>query len=192
MADNYLKYGDALSIINSYGGKNAGYLGIGRLSPIPGAVSTVGAYLEPQSDKSTQWTIWPENGGRGARFGEVVNSGDQILLINTKDENYLALFGTESVTRSGYPVATTDNPDDADKIIGAWYLLVSTPNKGNNPGLVEQNEIYLVATFGPLAGVLDTNGVGRDGFRYAVTGARLVNRDEGSGSWQVVKSLTPD
>ncbi|WP_457662120.1 hypothetical protein [Sinorhizobium medicae] len=187
MADNYLRYGDALSLINSYGGKNAGYLGTGGPSQVLGALNRVGAYLNVQSDKSTQWTIWPAQGGRGARLREVVNSGDQILLINTKDENYLALFGTEPATRSGYPVATTNNPGGEDKIIAAWYLLVSTPNKGNDPGLVEQNEIYLVATFGPLAGVLDTNGVGSGGFRYAVTGARLVNRDEGSGSWQVAK-----
>ncbi|RVJ58243.1 hypothetical protein [Sinorhizobium meliloti] len=187
MADNYLRYGDTLSIINSYGGlQKGGYLGIGGRSTVPGAVSTVGAYKEGQLDNSTQWTILPPTSLSNS--GGVVNSGDLISLRNNKDGNWLALFSSKPPTNSGYPVATTNIVDDRQEITPAWYILISTKNKANDPGLVDQDEIYLVATFGSHAGVLDTNGVGSGSFRYDVTGARLVNRDGGSGSWQVAKS----
>lgn len=192
MADSNLSYGDTLRIVNSYRGPlKGGYLGTGGPSTVPGAVSTVGAYTD--HNKSTQWRIWPAKRG-GQSFGEVVNSGDRIKLKNIidkdtsdEDSNLLALFSSKRATSSGYPVGTTNIIDD-ETITPAWYILVSTPNKANDPGLVNGNDIYLVASFDQLAGVLDTNGVGSGGFRYDVTGARLVNRDGGSGSWQVVKS----
>lgn len=194
MADSYLRYGDTLRIVNSYGGQwKGGYLGTGGPSNVPGAVSTVGAYTDP--NKSTLWKILP---GGDQKLRQVVNSGDRIRLKNTSVEdtsdentNLLALFSSKPAATNGYPVGTTNILDD-ETITPAWYILVSTRSETNDPGLVDRNDIFLVASFGSRASVLDTNGVGSGGFRYDVTGARLVNRDGGSGSWVVRTSLTPD
>ncbi|UIK14149.1 hypothetical protein LZK80_33240 (plasmid) [Rhizobium leguminosarum] len=153
---------------------------------LTGAVDKVGAYGSYAGQEiTTQWTIVPSPGSNKTT-GQNVCSGDQISLQNLKDQSYLALFSANPPGNSGYPVATSLTLNDSTITTG-WYVLISTPNRGNDPNLSDKNEIYLVATFGPLAGVLDTNGVGAGGFQYSVTGARLVNRDGGSGSWQVVK-----
>lgn len=187
MADNYLRYGDKMRIVNAYGGVGlGGYLGIGGPSKVIGAVDAVGAYAALQNvDDATQWTIIAA-AGSNRNTGDNVYSSDQITLQNYKDGSYLALFNANPATNSGYPVATTATLDD-DTITVGWYILISTANKANDPRLIDKDQIYLVATFGQLGGILDTNGVGTGGFKYSVTGARLVNRDGGSGSWQVMK-----
>jgi hypothetical protein len=187
MADDYLKYGDRLRIINAYGGVGlGGYLGVGGESKVPSAVDNVGTYASLSGQElATQWTIMAAPGSSKTP-GQNVCSGDQIRLQNYQDESYLALFSSNPPGDSGYPVATTTTLND-DTIAAAWYVLISSQNKRNDPNLSDTNDIYLVATFGTLAGALDTNGVGAGGFKYSVTGARLLNRDGGSGSWQVVK-----
>ncbi|SEP35643.1 hypothetical protein SAMN05216228_11093 [Rhizobium tibeticum] len=187
MADHYLRYGDKMRIINAYGGDGkGGYLGIGGASKVISAVDAVGTWAALQNvDDATQWTIIGP-AGSSRNTGDNVYSGDQITLQNYKDGSYLALFNANPASNSGYPVATTATLDD-NSITPAWYILISTANKANDSRLIDKDNIYLVATFGQMGGILDTNGVGAGGFKYSVTGARLVNRDGGSGSWQVMK-----
>ncbi|WP_392713661.1 hypothetical protein [Rhizobium ruizarguesonis] len=148
-------------------------------------MDTVGTYASLSGhESSTQWTIIPAPGSHKVPQ-ENVCSGDQVRLENFDDGSYLALFSGNLPGDSGYPVATTTNLYDIT-IATAWYVLI-IQNKRNDPNLSDKNDIYLVANFGALAGALDTNGVGTGGFTYNVTGARLLNRDGGSGSWQVEK-----
>ncbi|MGZ2505367.1 hypothetical protein EHI47_31750 [Rhizobium leguminosarum] len=188
MADDFLRYGDRLRIINAYGEVGrGGYLGVGGRSEVLNAVDNVGTYASlPGQEVTTQWTIMAAPGSTKTN-GQIVCSGDQIRLQNYQDKGYLALFSKTPPGDSGYPVATTTTLSD-NTIAAAWYVLISTQHKPD-PNLSDKNDIYLVATFGPLAGALDTNGVGAGGFTYSVTGARLLNRDGGSGSWQVVKII---
>lgn len=184
-----LNYGDTVRIVNSYGGQNkGGYLGIGpAASKITGALDLIGTFATTDNhDDVTQWIIQP-SADSPKNPGESVLSGDKINLVNSKDNGYLALFNSIPPGNTGYPVATSSASNNPTITI-AWYILIKTPNQGNDQALSDQTELYLVATFGPLASVLDTNGVGVKPFdKYSVTGARLVTRDGGSGAWTMTK-----
>lgn len=182
---NYVQFGDNIRIGNLYGGvAKPSYLGIGgQNSSVTGALDSVGTYqsYDEYVDK-TQWTI-----GLVASSGDgtTVCSGDQITLVNASDGGNLALFNSYSPSNAGYPVSTTTDTDNSLITIN-WTIIITTKKSGNNVNLAYDDQIILVATFNQLAGVLDTNGAGYNKpFQYLVTGARLANRDAGSGSWKV-------
>ncbi|MBU9276777.1 hypothetical protein [Burkholderia gladioli] len=183
-----LKYGNTIRLNNAYGldsNKDA-YLGTNTGAPVPdGATTAVGAYPDTKKDEETKWIVAPA-ANSGKQDGQPVASGDLITLQNVKDQSYLALFYGSAPSSAGYPVDTATATDDTITI--SWYILVTSDHTTNDADVRDGDNLLLVAPFGALSGVLDTNGVGKYGFQYSVTGARLVNRDGGSGKW-VLKIL---
>ncbi|MCA8098519.1 hypothetical protein [Burkholderia contaminans] len=198
----YIKYGDSIRLANGYAFQSrtdqlwtSGYLGVGdTMSGLNNASKRVGAYAGySDNDLQTQWKI---TSVATTGDGSSIFSGDQVRLQSpVGDEGYLALFDFNSPSNSGYPVATTTYKSDAT-IDSVWTIFIYSGATANDARLSDKAYVYLVSTFpkkdsrgevvGTLAAALDTNGVGSAySFQYLVTGGRLINRDGGSGSWQV-------
>lgn len=197
----YIKYGDSIRFANGYGFQSDtsktwtnGYLGTGEaMTGLNNASKRIGAYDGYRdNDIQTQWKI---TSVATTGDGSSIFSGDQVRLQNAVDNSYLALFNFNSPSNSGYPVATTSYPTDAT-IASVWTIFIYSGASANDARLSDKACVYLVSTFpkkdpngdvlGTLAATLDTNGVGTAySFKYLVTGGRLINRDGGSGSWQV-------
>ncbi|WP_157648995.1 hypothetical protein [Burkholderia ubonensis] len=191
-----IQYGDIIRLANGYAFESdvkkdwtGGYLGIGDSYPrLDHGIDRVGAYKSYDNhDLQTQWTIKKvATTGDGAD----VFSGDRVRLQNAVDQTYLALFNFDEASDVGYTVATTDDTDIIS-IASDWTIFIYSGASANNARLKDGAYIYLVSTFpkkdqGHLAATLDTNGVGSAyQFQFLVTGGRLINRDGGSGSWQV-------
>ncbi|EDT40087.1 hypothetical protein [Burkholderia ambifaria] len=185
---SYVKNGDNIRITNLYGGNAAlSYLGASDKGSqnVNSLLHTVGTY-QSYSDyvNETQWTIaLIQSSGND----DSIYSGDQVSLVNAKDQGSLALFNSYSPNNTGYPVGTSNASGDPAVTVG-WSIIITTANKGNDARLMYDDQILLVTTFNNLSGVLDTNGAGYNKpFQYLVTGARLANRDGGSGAWKVLK-----
>ncbi|WP_071768908.1 hypothetical protein [Burkholderia ubonensis] len=182
----FLQYGNTIRLINNYGGWDRG----GALGIVPGngGADTVGTYLNfPENDQNTQWTVEKlATTGNGT----YIYSGDQIRLKNVADGNYLTLYSVGRSDLTGYTVKSAPPSRTDPTLIVGWTVAIYHKQGGNDPRLDSNDAIYLVSTFGAslggsLAAVLDTNGVGTSGLTFGVTGSRLVNRDGGSGQWQV-------
>ena len=182
----FVQYGNAIRLINNYGGWDKG----GALGIVPGGGSTdtVGTYLNyPDNDQNTQWTV--EKVATTGN-GTYVYSGDQIRLKNLADGNYLTLYSISRSDSTGYAVKSAPLSKNDTTLIVGWTVAIYQKQSGSDSRVDNNDAIYLVSTFaasggGTLAAVLDTNGVGTSGLTFGVTGSRLVNRDGGSGSWQV-------
>ncbi|WP_157642080.1 hypothetical protein [Burkholderia ubonensis] len=188
----YLNYDGNIKLANGYQRKygdnwTSGFLGVGQVNQ---GYDVVGAYQNfDSSSKKTTWAITPvATSGNGT----YVWSGDQVNLQSAYDGSYLGLSEKFKEEDNTYPVASYSKLS-TDNVAFGWTVLKYTPG-GNNPDprLSDSDVIYLVATpannnkIGSLAGVLDTNGYGSKlGFLYLVSGTRLLNRDIGTGMWQV-------
>ncbi|WP_157650731.1 hypothetical protein [Burkholderia ubonensis] len=188
----FVQYDGSIHLTNGY--KNTvgnpwtnGYLGVGQ--PVPnGSGDVVGAYATTTNhEKQTKWTI-----SKVASSGSdnLVYSGDQVTLKNGFDGTYLGMFTNNQVDNSGYKLQSFTSTSVPGVTINWTVFKYSAQPKTNDSRLSDSDVIYLVATFSPgtgtLSGILDTNGYGSSqGFQYLVTGARLLNRDNGSGLWQV-------
>ncbi|TDA45729.1 hypothetical protein [Burkholderia pyrrocinia] len=188
----FVQYDGGIRLANGY--KNTvgntwanGYLGVGQ-SVQNGSGDVVGAYATTTNhDKQTKWTI-----SKVASSGSdgLVYSGDQVTLKNGFDGTYLGMFTNNQVDNGGYKLQSFTSTSVPGVTINWTVFKYSAQPKTNDSRLSDADVIYLVATFSPgtgtLSGILDTNGYGASqGFQYLVTGARLLNRDNGSGLWQV-------
>ncbi|WP_155257371.1 MULTISPECIES: hypothetical protein [Burkholderia] len=167
-----------------------GYLGVGQ-SLSNGSGDMVGAYAATTNhEKQTKWII-----SKVASSGSdgLVYSGDQVTLKNGFDGTYLGMFTDNHVDNGGYKLQSFTSTAMPGVTINWTVFKYSAQPKTNDSRLSDTDVIYLVATFssgiGTLSGILDTNGYGASqGFQYLITGARLLNRDNGSGLWQVFAS----
>ncbi|WP_155630449.1 hypothetical protein [Burkholderia cepacia] len=206
----FIQYNQIIRLGNDYKGQNnGGYLGVGPASNISTlAKDMVGTYKSYQgNDIPTQWKIevLVTTGD-----GTYVHSGDRVKLKSVSDGYYLALFNNTFEGDSGYSVATAQDTSDpgninANNVTTSWSIFVNNPSgAGVNDSRVDDvNPVILIATFnrtinasttGPFSSVLDTNNYAPSstGLYIQVTGARLLNRDKGSGAWQatIAQSLT--
>ncbi|MET3554909.1 hypothetical protein [Burkholderia sp. 567] len=199
----FIQYNQIIRLGNDYNGTNqGGYLGVGPASTISSALAKdmVGTYKSYQgNDIPTQWEIevLVTTGD-----GTYVRSGDRVKLKSVSDGYYLALFNNTFDGDSGYSVATAEDTSgfgnsNASNATTTWSIFVNNPpGTGVNDSKVDDvNPIILVATFnrtingntaGPFASILDTNNYAPSstGLYIKVTGARLMNRDKGSGAWR--------
>ncbi|WP_157381722.1 hypothetical protein [Burkholderia ubonensis] len=186
----YLTYGGNIKLANGYknsfgGNWNNGFLGVGVSNQ---GVDIVGAYQNFNDSPKAKWTI---SQVATSGNGQYIWSGDQVVLQNVSDHSYLGLYESFNEGDGTYTVGSYSTPSAANVAFG-WTVLKYTNTHLSDPRLSDSDVIYLVATpannnnNGSLAGVLDTNGYGgKQGFQYLVSGTRLLNRDTGSGMWQV-------
>ncbi|WP_157646569.1 hypothetical protein [Burkholderia ubonensis] len=188
----FVQYGGSIHLANGYQNPTDttwtnGYLGVGQ--PVPSRNGdVVGAYATTTNhEKQTRWTI-----SKVASSGSdgLVYSGDQVTLKNGFDGTYLGMLANNHVDSGGYKLQSYTSTSVPDVTINWTVFKYSALPQTNDSRLSDADVIYLVATFGSgagtLSGILDTNGYGTSqGFLYLVTGARLLNRDNGSGLWQV-------
>ncbi|WP_155636338.1 hypothetical protein [Burkholderia stagnalis] len=204
----FIQYNQNIRLGNNYKDVNkGGYLGVGSASTFgSGAKNTVGTYSNFQNnDIPTRWVIQMV---ATTGDGTYVRSGDRVKIKSVSDSNnsnninyYLALFNNSLEGNAGYTVATAQDASISNNTVTTTWSIIVNPkiNTTNDSRVDDVSPVFLMATFnqenktngqvtGPYASILDTNGyaLASSGFYILVTGARLLNRDNGSGSWQVV------
>ncbi|NRN30537.1 hypothetical protein [Photorhabdus heterorhabditis] len=186
---NVILYGDKIHIKNSYANGNGGYLDTNGYANVPGVKYDVYTAASPTRGPGTG--TWEILSASGKGIGTEVYSGEIVFLVNLYQNNggYLGINGFAPFPEL-YNVYTADKSARPVETL-TWYIFSDATN--GYDGKVREGDIirFLNSYNSVRGGFLDTCSIASvPGAVYNVYTSTLSNRDNGTGTWNLSKSIS--